>query len=64
MSTPSDDQTPDQAERGQPIYGFAPIGQPQPVLGYFPAEESGSDEPQGEGSPADQSDGDRSEGDR
>jgi hypothetical protein len=63
MSTPSDDQTPDQPEKGQPIYGFAPIGQPQPVLGYFPAEESES-ESQGEGSPADQSDGDGSEGGR
>ncbi len=62
MSTPSDDQTPDQAEKGQPIYGFAPIGQPQPVLGYFPAEESDSKEE--EESPADPSDGDRSEGDR
>ncbi len=44
MSTSSDDQTPDQPETGQPIYGFAPIGQPQPVLGYFPAEDAKSED--------------------
>ncbi len=46
MSTSPDDQTPDQPETGQPIYGFAPIGQPQPVLGYFPAEDAKSEDAQ------------------